>query len=70
MHLHGHDFLILAEGQGVFNSTVLTKLNLINPTRRDIVLMPAAPSTAAVQGGYIVIAFQLNNPGTWVFPQL
>lgn len=66
MHLHGHEFYILASGKGIFNESVLTSANLINPTRRDVVTMPGSFPTSNVTGGYIVIAFPLNNPGVWV----
>ena len=66
MHLHGHDFLLIAEGVGVFDESVLETAQLINPTRRDVVTMPASGPGAAVPGGFIVIAFPLNNPGVWV----
>jgi hypothetical protein len=66
MHLHGHDFLLLAEGKGVFNESVLNLTNLINPTRRDVVTMPASAFNSTSPGGYIVIAFPLDNPGVWV----
>jgi FtsP/CotA-like multicopper oxidase with cupredoxin domain len=64
--MHGHDFLVIAEGQGVFNESVLDNAHLNNPTRRDVVTIPASPQGAAVPGGYVVVAFQLNNPGVWV----
>jgi hypothetical protein len=66
MHLHGHDFLLLASGKGVFDESVLASANLINPTRRDVVTMPAPPFGSNMTGGYIVIAFPLDNPGIWV----
>jgi FtsP/CotA-like multicopper oxidase with cupredoxin domain len=66
MHLHGHDFLLLAEGKGVFTESVLTTVNFTNPTRRDVVTMPVSDPTSNITGGYIVIAFPLNNPGVWV----
>ena len=34
------------------------KLNLNNPTRRDVALLPV--------NGYLVIGFQMNNPGAWL----
>ena len=66
MHLHGHDFLLLAAGKGVFNEDVLNSANLINPTRRDVVTMPVTPFNSTPSGGYVVIAFPLDNPGVWV----
>jgi len=56
IHLHGHDFFILAEGNGTYDSSVALKLS--NPPRRDTALMPA--------GGYLVVAFQTDNPGAWL----
>ncbi|KAI9867570.1 MAG: hypothetical protein M1813_008369 [Trichoglossum hirsutum] len=57
IHLHGHDFAILQ----VSNQTFPTGFNpnLSNPPRRDVVLLP--PS-----GGYVVIAYKTDNPGTWL----
>lgn len=66
MHLHGHDFLLLAEGKGVFNESVLASANFINPTRRDVMTMPASDPGSNITGGYIAIAFPLDNPGVWV----
>ncbi|KAL6869800.1 hypothetical protein ACO1O0_001131 [Amphichorda felina] len=58
MHLHGHDFYVLAQGRGPFVPG-LVKLNLDNPPRRD---------TASLMGnGYTVIAFKTDNPGSWLF---
>ncbi|KAF9732880.1 hypothetical protein PMIN06_007491 [Paraphaeosphaeria minitans] len=64
IHLHGHDFFILAaEEDATFNDTVA--LNLNNPPRRDVANLPSA--------GYLVIAFLTDNPGAWLvccFPSL
>ncbi|CZR69397.1 related to laccase precursor [Phialocephala subalpina] len=56
IHLHGHDFFILAQGSGTYSSSV--SLSLINPPRRDVAMLPAS--------GYLVIAFQTDNPGAWL----
>ena len=56
IHLHGHDFVILAQGKGIFSKDVVP--NLDNPTRRDVANCPI--------GGYVWIAFQVNNPGAWL----
>lgn len=57
IHLHGHDFYILAQAaSATFNSSV--ELNLDNPPRRDVATLPAS--------GYLVIAFYTDNPGTWL----
>jgi hypothetical protein len=56
IHLHGHDFFILAQGTGTYSSSVA--LNLDNPPRRDVAMLPA--------DGYLVIAFQTDNPGVWL----
>ncbi|KAH8671702.1 laccase-1 [Xylariales sp. PMI_506] len=58
IHLHGHDFFILAQANNtVFDGTTDT-FNLINPERRDVAVLPA--------GGYLAIAFLLDNPGAWI----
>ncbi|KAJ4992510.1 Laccase-2-like protein 4 [Stagonosporopsis vannaccii] len=57
IHLHGHDFYVLAQAaSATFDSSV--KLNLDNPPRRDVATLPAS--------GYLVIAFYTDNPGTWL----
>ena len=66
MHLHGHDFLLLAQGKGVFDENVLASANFVNPPRRDVVTMPASDPNSNVTGVFIVIAFPLDNPGVWV----
>ncbi|KAJ6111271.1 Cupredoxin [Penicillium sp. IBT 16267x] len=55
IHLHGHDFQILSQGHGPFNAS---NVQLINPTRRDTAMLPAA--------GHLAIAFLTNNPGVWL----
>ena len=56
MHLHGHDFYVLAQGPGNYSSN--TRLNLNNPPRRDTATWP--------ESGYLVIAFKMDNPGSWL----
>ncbi|PCG90671.1 Multicopper oxidase, type 1 [Penicillium occitanis (nom. inval.)] len=56
IHLHGHDFVILAQGEGTFTSDIVP--NLDNPARRDVANCPL--------NGYLWIAFQVNNPGAWL----
>ena len=61
MHLHGHNFNVLAEGFGKWNGVIT---NQGNTQRRD---------TQLVQGGtpanpaYIVLQYYTDNPGTWPF---
>lgn len=54
IHLHGHDFSILAQGKGLWNGSMNTQ----NPPRRDTAMLPGT--------GYLVIAFETNNPGAWL----
>lgn len=54
IHLHGHDFSILAQGINPWNGSMLTK----NPPRRDTVMLPS--------NGYLLLAWQTNNPGAWL----
>ncbi|KAF2171368.1 multicopper oxidase [Zasmidium cellare ATCC 36951] len=62
IHLHGHDFLVLAQGKGLYNSDVT--LNTVNPPRRDVALMPWDPVGGT--GGHLVLAFETDNPGVWL----
>lgn len=57
IHLHGHDFWILATGTGTYDSSTVTLQTSNNP-RRDVVMLPAS--------GYVVIAFRTENPGVSV----
>ena len=60
MHLHGHDFWILATGLGRWDENVT---NPSNPQRRDTQLLaPAAPDGTP---SYLVIEFMADNPGVW-----
>jgi hypothetical protein len=56
IHLHGHDFFVLAQGSGTYSSSVT--LNTDNPPRRDTALLPAS--------GYLVMAWETDNPGVWL----
>ncbi|RAL12378.1 oxidoreductase tpcJ [Aspergillus homomorphus CBS 101889] len=56
MHLHGHDFASLAQGLGEFDPSIVP--NLEKPTRRDVVNVDI--------GGYVWIAFRIDNPGAWL----
>ncbi|PWY75666.1 hypothetical protein BO83DRAFT_463295 [Aspergillus eucalypticola CBS 122712] len=68
MHLHGHDFALLKQSYDPFDDDIgndpnamqgfIDSLSYDNPARRDVVLLP--------KNGYIVIAFKLDNPGTWL----
>ena len=67
IHLHGHSFYILNVGfdatssiqRDIFDGTYNTATGLINDNfiLKDTVVVPG--------GGYVVIAFQANNPGYW-----
>ncbi|QSZ30281.1 hypothetical protein DSL72_004803 [Monilinia vaccinii-corymbosi] len=56
IHLHGHDFWVLAQGPGAYSSSIV--LNLVNPPRRDVMSLPS--------DGHLVIAFPIDNPGSWL----
>ena len=62
IHLHGHDFYVLAQAEGATfpgNGTdAASLLNFNNPPRRDTATLPAR--------GYLVVAFQADNPGAWL----
>lgn len=58
MHLHGHNFFLLAEG----NNTYVEgkgKLNLANPQRRDTQLVQP--------NGWMVVQYDTDTPGIWPF---
>jgi len=58
IHLHGHDFVVLAQSSLPFVYGQSYELDLVNPCRRDVVMLPA--------NGYVIIAFKTDNPGTWL----
>lgn len=59
IHIHGHDFVILAQETNAFNETTeVPKFNFDNPPRRDVALLYA--------GGYLALAFKPDNPGVWL----
>ncbi|MCJ1336503.1 hypothetical protein MMC09_001779 [Bachmanniomyces sp. S44760] len=62
MHLHGHNFHVLAEGTGTWNGVVT---NPTNTQRRDVQLLQ--PSLNANTPGYIVLQISADNPGVWPF---
>jgi len=57
LHLHGHDFVILAQSTTKFDPNNYT-VNTQNPARRDVAMLPA--------NGYLIIGFQTDNPGVWL----
>lgn len=65
IHLHGHDFSVLGSGTGVWDPSLAATLNFDNPPRRDVAMLPSlAPGAAAT--GWLVVAFQTDNPGAWL----
>ena len=61
MHLHGHNFNVLAEGVGTWDGTIVHQSNT---QRRDVQIIQAS---AAGAPGYIVVQFVADNPGVWPF---
>ncbi|CAM6129148.1 unnamed protein product [Calypogeia fissa] len=60
MHLHGHNFYILGQGFGNYDTArQTTGLNTYNPPLRNTVTVPA--------GGWAVIRVLFDNPGMWLF---
>lgn len=56
IHLHGFDFFVLGSGSGTYSNS--STLNLDNPPRRDTAMLPSS--------GYVVLAFETDNPGAWL----
>ncbi|KAI8556786.1 hypothetical protein RHMOL_Rhmol05G0282300 [Rhododendron molle] len=58
IHLHGFNFYVLAQGFGNYdNVTGPESFNLVNPQKRNTIGVPV--------GGWAVIRFVANNPGTF-----
>ncbi|PWY74296.1 multicopper oxidase [Aspergillus heteromorphus CBS 117.55] len=59
MHLHGHNFWVLAEGIGAWNGSIT---NPENPLRRDThILQPGTVDAPS----YLVLQWTQDNPGVW-----
>ena len=63
MHLHGHNFNILAEGQGTWDGTVK---HIENTQRRDVQLLQPK-NTTTDEPGYLVAQYFTDNAGVWPF---
>ncbi len=63
MHLHGHNFWVVAAGTGEWNGTVTRPRN---PQRRDTQII--GPRLRTADGlAYVVLDFLADNPGIWPF---
>lgn len=66
IHLHGHDFWVLAAGWGNYSLLAASSsglpLTIENAPRRDVAMVPG--------NGYLVIAFKTDNPGVSTSPAL
>ncbi|KAF2469131.1 uncharacterized protein BDR25DRAFT_394500 [Lindgomyces ingoldianus] len=59
IHLHGHDFSILAQSTSKWDPvTGPSTFQLTDAPRRDVAMLPT--------GGYLAIAFKPDNPGIWL----
>jgi laccase len=56
IHLHGFNFFVLAQGLGTFTPGNASAYNLVDPVARNTIAVPT--------GGWAVIRFLANNPGT------
>ncbi|KUJ17361.1 laccase [Mollisia scopiformis] len=57
IHLHGHDFWVLAQGTGTYDADTVTLTTTDSP-RRDVAMLPGT--------GYLVLAYITDNPGAWL----
>ena len=69
MHLHGHDFYVLAQGHGAWDGTITRPTN---PQRRDVQLFPKVgttdtPGVPNPDRPYLVLQYDQDNPGVWPF---
>jgi FtsP/CotA-like multicopper oxidase with cupredoxin domain len=62
MHLHGHDFQVLATGTGTWDGTIT---NPSNPQRREV--QQIADGGTVANPTYIVLQWDQDNPGVWPF---
>lgn len=64
MHLHGHDFHVLAEGFGEWDGTVT---NAENSVRRDTHILQNGKNNTdgTVTPSFTVIQYTQDNPGAW-----
>ncbi|KAL8857802.1 MAG: hypothetical protein Q9178_005702 [Gyalolechia marmorata] len=62
MHLHGHNFFVLAEGIGEWDGVIT---NYPSTTRRDVHIVQGARD--ANNPGYLVLQYDTDNPGVWPF---
>ncbi|KAI8630931.1 multicopper oxidase [Xylariaceae sp. FL1651] len=59
IHLHGSDFVVLAQSTEPWNETTSpSQFNFDNPPRRDTAILNA--------GGFLAMAFRPDNPGAWL----
>lgn len=58
IHLHGHDFYVLAQESDKTWDGDISGLKMDNPPRRDTATLPTK--------GYLVLAFESDNPGLWL----
>jgi len=61
MHLHGHNFNVLAEGVGTWEGTITHQENT---QRRDVQLVQGG---SKAEPGYLVLQYETDNPGVWPF---
>ncbi|KAK6530948.1 hypothetical protein TWF281_007779 [Arthrobotrys megalospora] len=59
MHLHGHKFWVMAQGNGYFNMSDYHGITREGRLLRDTVTIEAY--------GYVLIRFVTDNPGMWAF---
>ncbi|GJN25639.1 hypothetical protein PR202_gb13492 [Eleusine coracana subsp. coracana] len=58
MHLHGHDFFVLAQGHGNYDPVRdVRRYNLVDPLLKNTVQVPRL--------GWAAIRFVADNPGAW-----
>jgi len=63
MHMHGHEFQVLAEGFGTWDGVIT---NPDNPTRRDVQFLQQANATDGTPS-YTVLQVELDNPAINIF---
>ncbi|KAJ3311633.1 ferroxidase fet3 [Boothiomyces sp. JEL0838] len=70
LHLHGHDFWVLAQGWATDTSQIPTKFTNLNHVKRDTITVPACETDSngdCINFQYTILRYVSNNPGVWTF---
>ncbi|KAJ3319437.1 ferroxidase fet3 [Boothiomyces sp. JEL0866] len=70
LHLHGHDFWILAQGWANDTTQIPTSFSNLNHIKRDTITVPACETDSngdCINFQYTILRYVSDNPGVWTF---